>query len=417
MKIVNRALPPGSTLIVNQTLSSGSASSGHAEIQIVNQTLSATIPRDHLPQPKTEPRPFLIETKNQWERRIMIVPEYKLMFCWIDKVGGSMFQDIWRTLRMLHPDVEMAEKIFQGRRKKLFFRQVPSRFGLFKSDLEDLHTNPEWTKAVFFRDPATRFLSAFQSKCIKPMEEGGHTCRSMFQIHWLKNFTFDDAIDAVAANPSLVQNYNFHSMPHANFCGGLSNTLPYYDFVDQITESTSSYTIGKLLKRIGVNETLNNGITDCLVTRKDCTYLKSVVPLYAPDFQFPTTKSKTDTRASKHITGSNHGDTLLKNYKTNERLKIIQKAYQADYDLFHYEQLSLEESKGRSLIFVPSTILKFIVRAENSIDNVRPHHLTRLGSLPNNVTKFPGRFKYKSDPLRKHQSNILTSIYIYTQII
>ena len=31
------------------------------------------------------------------------------------------------------------------------------------ADLEDLHTNPEWTKAVFFRDPATRFLSDSRS--------------------------------------------------------------------------------------------------------------------------------------------------------------------------------------------------------------------------------------------------------------
>lgn len=279
---------------------------------------AAMIPRDRLPQPKTEPRPVLIETKG-WTRRIEIVPEYKLVFCTIEKVGLRMFKSIMQFLR--------------GKKKaKNQTRQY----------LEDLLTDPEWTKAVFFRDPATRFLSAFRSKCVAPREEGGTTCKRMFpQVDSLTNFTFDDAIDLVAADPSFVQHINFHNIPHVNHCGGLSNTLPYYDFVDQITENTSVYTIGRLLNRVGVNKTLNNQIIDCLVARKDCTYLKSIWP----DFpRFPKINKK-DT----HITGSNHGNTLLENYKTDQRLQIIQKAYKADYDLFHYQQLSLEELQKASV--------------------------------------------------------------------
>lgn len=263
-----------------------------------------------------------------------------------------MFQYIWQALRILHPDVEEAEKQFQGEGR--FYKNLPERFGLNKSDLEELLINPNWTKAVFYRDPATRFLSAFQSKCVK-RENRGKYCKLMFKIgglggktakarkkhYTLGNFTFDDGIDIVAADPSFVQDTDFHIMPQANFCGGLSKTLQYYDFVDQITERTSPRTIGTLLKNIGDDDIVNNGIIDCLVSRENCTYLKSVVPLYAPSFQFPKTK---DTKeVDKHITGSNNGDTLLKHYKTNDRLQVIQKAYQADYDLFQYQQLNLEE--------------------------------------------------------------------------
>jgi hypothetical protein len=275
-----------------------------------------------------------------------------------------MFQDIWQVLRILHPDVGKAEKQFQGAGR--FFKNLPEHFGLNKSDLEDLHINPKWTKAVFYRDPATRVLSAFQSKCVRPMENRGRACKNMFELHGFRgkstkaraseirgkshkareknytlgNFSFDDALDIVEADPSILQYTNYHTMLQANSCGGLSNTLRYYDFVDQITESTSPHTIGKLLKNIGVDKIVSNGIIDCLVAREDCTYLKSLVPLYAPRFIFPKTKVTKD--ADKHNTGSNHGDTLLKNYKTNDRLQVIQTAYEADYKLFHYQQLNLE---------------------------------------------------------------------------
>ena len=106
--------------IMDQT---DSTLSGHAEMWAVNQTFSAAIQRDHLPQPRTEPRPVFIEKKITWKRSIMIVPEYKLLFCWIDKVGGRMFQDIWQVLRILHPDVEEAKKEFQG--KGRFYKNLP----------------------------------------------------------------------------------------------------------------------------------------------------------------------------------------------------------------------------------------------------------------------------------------------------
>ena len=37
-----------------------------------------------------------------------------------------------------------------------------------------------WTKAIFVRDPATRFLSAFTFKCVTPVEDKGKSCKQMF---------------------------------------------------------------------------------------------------------------------------------------------------------------------------------------------------------------------------------------------
>lgn len=289
----------------------------------------------HLPpEPESKSVPTLKGIEQEQMNRFVVIPEYKLLFCYVEKVGCSMFNDIFRFLRAVHPDVSTKEKAFQ--RREMWYRNTPGHHNLTVSDVETLHTDPGWTKAVFFRDPASRFLSAFRSKCMEPIENHGRRCRQMFRL-WkrpLDNFTFDDALDAVAADPDIVQHQDPHSMVHANLCGGLQNTLPRYSYVRQLKESTATDTIGTLLLNVGVPEHIIHGITDCFVRRKNCTMPQSLAP------GFPLYRYK---RKHAHNTGSNHNGVLLNSYKTDERLKIIQKAYQVDYDLFNYPQLSLKE--------------------------------------------------------------------------
>ena len=46
-----------------------------------------------------------------------------------------------------------------------WFQNSPQALNYTKSDLEWILSNPEWQKAVFYRHPLDRVLSAYKSKC------------------------------------------------------------------------------------------------------------------------------------------------------------------------------------------------------------------------------------------------------------
>eukprot|EP00538_Stauroneis_constricta_P012147 CAMPEP_0119546894 /NCGR_PEP_ID=MMETSP1352-20130426/1131_1 /TAXON_ID=265584 /ORGANISM="Stauroneis constricta, Strain CCMP1120" /LENGTH=155 /DNA_ID=CAMNT_0007591647 /DNA_START=47 /DNA_END=510 /DNA_ORIENTATION=+ len=100
----------------------------------------------------TAPQPIAL--KDVWVDRFIVVPEYKLLFCYMEKVGGSMFNHLFRMLRILHPDISGSEASLQA--GHLWFRNTPHRHKKSLADLENIFKDPEWTKAVFYRDPIKR---------------------------------------------------------------------------------------------------------------------------------------------------------------------------------------------------------------------------------------------------------------------
>ena len=82
--------------------------------------------------------------------RFIIIPEYKLMFCYIEKVGCTSFNHLFTSIR---------------KQDWHWFQNSPQALNYTKSDLEWILSNPEWQKAVFYRHPLDRVLSAYKSKC------------------------------------------------------------------------------------------------------------------------------------------------------------------------------------------------------------------------------------------------------------
>ena len=238
--------------------------------------------------------------------RFIVIPEYKLLFCYIDKVGCAMFNHVFRLLRLLSPQFQQSikeelvllqqqqqqqpkqeQKRFGKKKKqtnkkssstsyieevkyqmeKLWFRNTPQHHNLTLKDMEDIFQNPNWTKGLFYRDPVTRFLSGFRSKCInfedinnksireyllekkkRKQEHGGNgserddisfgvTTNSCYQTFGTNNLQYlDDAIDILMKHPTMVFE-NVHFKPQVEFCGGsfgTSESLQYYDFVQQL---------------------------------------------------------------------------------------------------------------------------------------------------------------------------------------
>ena len=176
--------------------------------------------------------------------RFIVVPEYKMVFCYSEKVGCTMFNKLFRDLRMLYPKINRTEAKWLS--TLVWFRNTPEHHNLNKKDMESILANPEWTKAVFYRDPIDRFVSAFQSKCGGFDPDGEEHCTDSFGH---PNSTFSDALHHIKT-ANTIQNPHF--APMSEFCGGLSNSLQYYDMVQELKRDTVGDHVRQLLQKVGV---------------------------------------------------------------------------------------------------------------------------------------------------------------------
>lgn len=269
-------------------------------------------------RPVDLPKPNLTDTMLN---RIIIVPEYKLFFCYNEKVGCTMFNDIARALRILTGGLDKKEKDYQSH--STWWRNTYGHHGYAKKDLATLLNDPNWTRAFFYRDPAMRFLSAFNSKCVVGEDHFSH-CRKSFGKNQLPFF---DAIEKLQ-NDTVHVEEDPHFMPASEFCGGLKDTIDYYDFIRQLKKSTSKDTIQELLSTISVPEDHQEIILQCFVNRKDCS-------------RMPGFESLLD-RYQHHQTATKEGSGLRERYKDDTHIQMVQRVYQSDYDLFQLPQLDLE---------------------------------------------------------------------------
>ncbi|CAB9511540.1 Carbohydrate (N-acetylgalactosamine 4-0) sulfotransferase 14 [Seminavis robusta] len=120
--------------------------------------------------------------------------KHKLMFCWIEKVGCTFFKKIFSNLH--------SEGITER---------------ILRQNLRDVMQNMKWEKAVFYREPLSRFLSGWLDKC------RGRTrvyCESVFGG---SNVTFPEAVFLLKdMDPEKVDGH-FH--PQVQHCGGVTRDV------------------------------------------------------------------------------------------------------------------------------------------------------------------------------------------------
>lgn len=104
----------------------------------------------------------------------IIVPEYKLAFFSVPKVACTTFKFLFRRMS--------GAQRWDSQDFKLILPHNPKYNGLkylWDFPLEEateIMTSPEWTRAIFVRDPKQRFLSAFLDKSIG--DDGWHVLKS-----------------------------------------------------------------------------------------------------------------------------------------------------------------------------------------------------------------------------------------------
>ena len=271
--------------------------------------------------------------------RIIIVPEHKLYFCWFGKVGCSMFNHLWRMVRLLHhPSIQKEEAKFQA--KFTWRRNTPSHHNLTVADLEDIVNDPKWTKAVFYRDPVSRFVSAFQSKCgFGDNMNGRKHCIEAFG----RNVTdgsiesFHTALDIINEHPEQVFS-NTHWKPMNQHCGGLKTSIDQFQFVHQLDPKTSGRLIRDLLTNIGVESNLTDDLIEYVV-RTGGTYRLWEQEQVRQKFGLKMGFSATNRR--RHNTGKIF--TLSEYFNDDlEKLRSLQSHYEDDYLLFDLPHLGFD---------------------------------------------------------------------------
>jgi hypothetical protein len=172
-----------------------------------------------------------------WTDRLLLWPEEKFAFCWIDKNAGSQFNLMMNRLNKLKKGVWWESDYKELNAHELWKYHRELQVNVSRED--------GWRFGTFLRDPAERFLSAWLSKC-QDWEDAGRNCLGKRKV------PKEPVAEAVAAFEEAVRDYlpaymrrlssvrfqNAHYDPQWTFCGGVS--LSSFDFVGHISKDFES---------------------------------------------------------------------------------------------------------------------------------------------------------------------------------
>jgi len=187
--------------------------------------------------------------KEQWERiekdtrdaydprdTVLVVPELKLVFCFIPKNGCTQFNLLMNALNGIPKLGEICTDSDPNYWSTWQHMLRTTDSAVLAAKLKD----PTWTKAVFLRDPLERLVSGYRSKCEPPQECG--TCMNFPDVDNASWPSFDQFVE------QLDHGSNIHFDSQSSFCGGLSKTIHSYDYVGLI--STDYHSVGQQVKEM-----------------------------------------------------------------------------------------------------------------------------------------------------------------------
>ncbi|KAJ8608927.1 hypothetical protein CTAYLR_005296 [Chrysophaeum taylorii] len=164
--------------------------------------------------------------------------EHKLLYCAVPKVACTEFMRLFFRLQGKNKD--------RGRwRGDPHFRSDKPLFsGIDPEEATQIINDPEWTKFVFFRDPAERLLSAYIDK----FEKGARYGHSYsVRLYKRKHMNFSDFVDVVTAPSKItaprkrsdLSGLHAWTNPHwrnQRFMCNLEKFLPAYNFVGSFSK-------------------------------------------------------------------------------------------------------------------------------------------------------------------------------------
>ncbi|KAJ8600367.1 hypothetical protein CTAYLR_000702 [Chrysophaeum taylorii] len=178
-------------------------------------------------------------TEDALLQNLVVIPEHKVLFCRIDKNAGTAFSQLWRSVR--------------GEVGELYYGSSPGAQGLGRAEVEALFEDPSWHKAVFFREPLERFASGFASKCLPGHDKDTVHCKMAFGSETVSPSEAVRAILEGDRTHGILRAIDKHFAHQHRFCGGLLETLEYYDTVEQIFPETIREKVLELFEKVGID--------------------------------------------------------------------------------------------------------------------------------------------------------------------
>jgi hypothetical protein len=192
--------------------------------------------------------------KTRWDNRLLIEPSRKLAFCYIEKNACTQFNRLFNAMNGIVPADNPFWKT-NADSKNYSIRRY------FEDGADNISKATGWKMAIFLRDPAERFLSAWLSKC-DAWEHGGIDClgpqvSNMTDTEKVELFE-NTVLEVLPKYMKLVDfagQFNAHYDPQHVFCS--RRPLEEYEFVGKLSGSPAhiqDQVVDMLKREAGIEE-------------------------------------------------------------------------------------------------------------------------------------------------------------------
>jgi len=248
-----------------------------------------------------------------WQDKMLVWPEKKFAFCWVDKNAGTQFNLLLNHLNNV-----------QGQGNRWGGEWWASSHKRLNVDLEAATKEKGWRFGIFVRDPAERFLSAWASKC-QVMEEMGKNCLGPRNASTSLPGAVDVFEQAVSSLPAYMNelqkrgSFNSHYDPQNIFCG--ARRISEYNFVGHLTGNHEN--VQSQVRAMFEHVAQVPGSHDTF-----WSHLENIFP-------------------KEHIKGhhTSASKKLQSFYRSPDIYKIVTTAYTDDYDHFKLERGHYDEQE------------------------------------------------------------------------
>ena len=273
--------------------------------------------------------------------RTFLIPQAKLLFCGIPKVGITQWL---RFSRFVFGAGDYQSIPYY--KKDI----TPFQFdNLSRLRQEEVMSDPTWTKAIFLRDPAERLLSAYLDKVeprqFRELDLDIKTTNKTFRVNMFHNW-----VQSLETTPfANCQNrtgpswcWDPHWRPQVYSCG-IRESLPSFDFVGSLSQAANH--TKTLLERVNLWKDYG---AKYMVSATQTNFCRALPPdpnddepdsVFTGGFQ-QNIKAKNDqhTRDSK---------SNIDVFFTFEIWKIVRRLYKHDYELWNaLNGVQPEENRG-----------------------------------------------------------------------
>ena len=183
------------------------------------------------------------EFQNDFVDALLLIPNLKFAFCIIPKCGSTMITPILNHLST-YANTSCSVNTWRW--------STPECLGMNMNDVvKNVYLDPSWHKAIFYRDPIVRFLSAYTSKCVP-----GHDPLRLSVKHCVRAFgSWNISLSHALRRLNETKKMNdIHFIPQSNYCGNLTKYFRYYDTKINL-DNTSRHEILTLFDKTGMNAT------------------------------------------------------------------------------------------------------------------------------------------------------------------